>query len=64
MRRKRSLLSWKLGDYLDNEIGPPEVLIKDPITAEGEQMNESETAPWISDSYQTLLIQKDAESDI
>ncbi|MCL5094260.1 MAG: hypothetical protein M1355_03955 [Patescibacteria group bacterium] len=62
--QKRPLLSWKLNDYLKNEIDPPEILIKNPAETEGELMSEDEIKIWFSDNVSTLLTLKGVDDKL
>ena len=59
---QKSELAWKLADYLNAGIEPPERLIVDPTACEGELMTPAEVAQHIKDSIGTLMIMLDADS--
>lgn len=58
----KSELAWKLADYQNAGVEPPEELIVDPTLCEGEMMTLEDVAGHIKDSTGTLMILLDHNS--
>ncbi len=60
--KPKSELAWKLADYQQAEMLPPERLASNPQACEGELMTAREVNEHISDCIGTLLVMLDSGS--
>jgi len=57
-----SELSWKLVDYQAAGIEPPERVLAQPESCEGQLMSDAEVEDYLADSLKTILVLRDRQS--
>lgn len=64
MKGSKSELAWKLADYLEAGVPPPELIVQYPQSCEGELMTKEEVEDWMALSLKTLIVVREEDPEL